>query len=118
MNLNPIAKWIVDKEPPPRSGPAVLSGNAGLFQSRSQRVDVGTLQAEVSPNIPSCSLFLDRQMEIQSTRIKPHAGSSAHGFRLGDLGQTKQPTVEVAGLCLPAWRHRHVDMSEPHLDSI
>src|SRR6516162_6575889 len=78
MNLYPVAKRIADKKSLPRRRTPILRDRTRRLQPFTQSIDIRAFQSEMPVSILPCARFLDRQVHVQTARVKPHTAATAN----------------------------------------
>src|SRR5262249_7740505 len=71
VDFNPIAEWVMHEEAPPGPLSCVLYSNAGSLELGSKGLQVPASEPKMALNIRLVAPFLNRNMQLQPTRIEP-----------------------------------------------
>ncbi len=116
MNFYAIAKRVTHEETLPRGRASIIRLYTSRLQSGSQPIHVRALKTKMSLGVCSTTLFLNRNMHIQSAGIEPHAASNPKRLRFWNLPQAQMPGVKRTCHIFVALGHCDVDVGKVHVE--
>jgi len=77
VKLNTIAERIAHEKSLPWRGPALVDLDSCCDKALAKLIELHAFESKMTQGIRTASLVVDRNVQVQSIRVKPDAG--AHG---------------------------------------